>query len=95
MLRGKGARRVMAQKLEPTVVLSHHPRREAAVGGSLEVLRTQRHEGLPVQHDSDAPRLDVGRLDGDLNRLVANRFADKTSFTPSVLGYPFLHGNLG
>ena len=30
-----------------------------------------------------------------LNRLAANRFADKTLFTPSVLGYPFFTWQFG
>ena len=31
----------------------------------------------------------------NMNRLAANRFADKTLFTPSVLGYPFFTWRCG
>ena len=38
---------------------------------------------------------DVADDGADLNRLAANRFAHKTFFTPSVLGYPFFTWQFG
>ena len=53
--------------------------------------RKHAHGALACQRSRAAPR----RTTLHLNRLAANRFADKTLFTPSVLGYPLFTWQFG